>query len=1460
MIEWHKIYRKLYVTIHLNNLIFFGGIIFFFQISALNVQAQEGVQQRFFTSQNGLKISWVNSITKSQNNTITIVHSPMFSFARYDGVNFDYTISPSGILGKTYEDFSGNLWSIDERNIENVNFYSNDKWQNLEFDAGIPFMPTPGMGNKLLFIRDGALKEFDKVKQQTRIIKQAEESQIGQLIDMTTFQDGSVWIAGENGVAKYLAQCDTCDSEEQWIDFQVPKELGLYHFNKPFEGENGELTFMSKSSKKKQNILVGFDGKMWKKLYASQTDEVYYGWRGLDNTLWIIKGSTPPLNGSLRDWNLFHVQQGQETLVEKNRILNRVLNDIIVEPNGSFWLATGSGLAYFTPSLWRKQTAKVDLNKRIKKIHEDLSGRLWFAMEDAFSLFSDDKWEMYQNDENVFTGDICSLKNGLLVVGTTDSGGLALYNPIDKSYAITFPFGNEKVRYYDQDKNGNCFIILQNSNETSRLIRYDGERIEILAEDLKINDLAPGECEVTDIIQTSSGDIWIVTYTDIIVYKKGIRKSFDLKEEFEWGLSTSVLELGNGNIWISGGKGILQYDGKNWSLVQSPEFETARMMIISKDSSIWVASGTGVHRLINGIWISNTNEDGLPNAVIFNLLEDKQGKIWAASENGIFCYFPEADTDAPETVVPSDMNSHEAVPSGEIQFMFEGHDKWDYTQDDRLQYSYRFDENSWSPFGNKTIAKGVGLSAGSHVFEVRAIDRNGNIDQSPARWHFTVLLPWYLETYVIILLVIAISLIILAIWFTITGRRQVEKLVILRTAELNRSKENVVKNEAKLQSILITAMDGYWVTDNRGNFIEVNDAYCKMSGYSKKQLLTMSIADVEYIESSKDILERLESVKKKKGVRFESKHKCKDGSIIDVEVSVQYYKSDEEQFVCFIKEITEQKHAEHVKKVLYNISNAVIKSNDLNELLGLVQIELGTIIDTTNFYIALYDSATHSFSVPYSADKKDDIVSFPASKTVTNYVIKTQQPLLANKAKVKRMIQAGDLKMAGTPSEIWLGVPLKSNEKTIGVLAVQSYTDENAYDESDMTILNFVSDQIAIVIERKKVEQDLLKALENATESDRLKSAFLATMSHELRTPLNAIIGFSDIIDDTLPISDIIKFNKTINKSGTHLLSIVEDLFDLTLIETGVVNLKKEDKNIYSLLQEVHQVIKVEQQNIKKAHLDLFLRIPPKSKNLVIRTDHSKLKQILLNLLKNALKFTNTGSVNYGFKIDDLEGKRRLQFYVEDTGIGIHKDNLEFIFERFRQVDETDTKTFGGAGIGLSISKKMVELLGGEIWVESTEKKGSAFYFTIPYTETENIISTDQLKTNSIKGRSKELENKTILVVEDDETSYELLKVIINGFGINTIKWAKNGEEAVKLCKENPAIDLVLMDINMPVMDGYQATKSIKAFKPDLPIIAQTAFAILGDREKSLEAGCDDYITKPIKKEELLEKMEKFLK
>ena len=391
---------------------------------------------------------------------------------------------------------------------------------------------------------------------------------------------------------------------------------------------------------------------------------------------------------------------------------------------------------------------------------------------------------------------------------------------------------------------------------------------------------------------------------------------------------------------------------------------------------------------------------------------------------------------------------------------------------------------------------------------------------------------------------------------------------------------------------------------------------------------------------------------------------------------------------------------------------------------------------------------------------------------------------------------------------------------------------------------------ITDISERKQLTQSLVNAKEKAEESDRLKSSFLASMSHELRTPLNAVIGFSGLIQEDLPLSDILYFSEVINSSGSHLLDIIEDLFDISLIETGDIKIVKEPMNIFAVFDDVQDIIKNEQILQEKVGIDLQMHINIEELDSILISDQKRIKQILINLLKNALKFTSSGSIEFGCSLSTDNKQPQINFFVKDTGIGIPKAKQKLIFEVFRQADESQTRIHGGTGLGLTICKRLIDLMGGDIWVESKEGKGASFYFTIPLTksESENLDST-------IVNPKLSIANKTVLIAEDDETSYLFLETILTREGISCI-WVKDGLEAVEYCQKSNRIDLILMDINMPKMNGYEATKQIKEIQPELPIIAQTAFAIEGDKEKILASGCDDYISKPINKANLFEKIQ----
>jgi PAS domain S-box-containing protein len=400
------------------------------------------------------------------------------------------------------------------------------------------------------------------------------------------------------------------------------------------------------------------------------------------------------------------------------------------------------------------------------------------------------------------------------------------------------------------------------------------------------------------------------------------------------------------------------------------------------------------------------------------------------------------------------------------------------------------------------------------------------------------------------------------------------------------------------------------------------------------------------------------------------------------------------------------------------------------------------------------------------------------------------------------------------------------------------------------------------ITEFKDVESQLRIAKDKAEESDRLKSAFLANVSHEIRTPLNAITGFSSLLaNPNLQLDKKEKYIKQILNGSNELVNLIDNVLDISRIESGTLQPKITEYLLNVQLEEMQEFYNELKDQHAKESLDINLIVPDGTEKLLVKTDHLILQQILGSIIENAVKFTSSGSIEYGYSIlpdkPDPGQDQNLLFFVKDTGIGISKKDKDRVFERFVKIVDKDTYLYRGAGLGLALARDLTQLLGGEIWVESSLGKGSTFYFTIPY-EPQSGIKDDKQAASGEMGR--DWSDKCILVAEDTESNYLYIEELLSPTNARLIR-AKDGLEAIEIFRANKdSINLIFMDILMPEYDGFEATQLIRKIKNDIPVIAQTAFTFEGEMENGLYAGCfDDYVLKPFNIKVIYKLLEKYL-
>jgi len=664
-----------------------------------------------------------------------------------------------------------------------------------------------------------------------------------------------------------------------------------------------------------------------------------------------------------------------------------------------------------------------------------------------------------------------------------------------------------------------------------------------------------------------------------------------------------------------------------------------------------------------------------------------------------------------------------------------------------------------------------------------------------------------------------------------------------------KAEEAIANKEQQFKAVIESAYDAIYLVDYYSTqIILANQQAANQTGFTANELLTLTIADINPAFNDDRFRNDLRlKIINETLVTVEMANKHKKGYSFPAEVRISMINyNGRKTLLAFVRDITERKNAE---KALMESEERFKKLSDIT-FEGILIHEKGVAIDMNNALPNMFGY------------KKEELMG---KNLIQLLVSKKYHPIIGEhmKEEYAHCYRVIGIRKDGThfPLELEAKSIKYKNKTTLRVAAFRdiSYRVKNerdlqkAYEElyEQKEKLEELNDKLKKNVEQtNKINKELEISKKRAEESDRLKSAFLANMSHEIRTPMNGILGFTSLLKNlNISPQERLTYLDIIDKSGNRLINIINNLIDISKIESGQMTVSKADCNITKEMKELYAFFKLE---CRQKRLELIYSNNFSDEPLIVNTDQDKFTAIVTNLIKNAIKYTKEGSIEFGFNIkhDNIE------FFVKDTGIGIPEKRHKAIFERFIQADIEDRQAYEGAGLGLAISMAYVKMLGGELRVDSFEGKGSTFYFTIPYTAPTKKEPFEESKKPVTSSHNK-IPKLNILIAEDELFADELLTIIVKKF-VGNLYHAKTGEEAITIFKKHPNIDLILMDIKMQHTNGYQASKEIRKLSDKVIIIAQTANALVGDREKAMESGCNDYIAKPIIKNDLLKKISDF--
>ena len=764
------------------------------------------VNWRVYRTADGLSEPACISVALAPQGKVLARHLKSGAVSELDGYTVNVIPSPGPGTGRVDQSPGGQLWAVVAEGLQE---YKNGQWVlhpvpeiAAEFRARLPRaidpIPSyPARQGVVVFLLPDRLLQFnaeDPDNPRTEVLLTAALTRLERFSSMALGRNGALWIAGERGLLKFSGPVRNLKPDSEWHDYVPPEPLPIHNLQEPHEEEGGGVSALAEAARDHQKLLVHFDGQHWTS-EAVPVDKARHAWFTVDRTCW---GATID---SLCAW-----QEGGREAVENEESSARQYYDLAVEPGGAFWLATSDGLVRYAPLTWRRPASVHHINSLVHGLAGDEAGRLWFVSGTALHVLQNDRHQEYPLPASISNSvpallALFPLKNGTLLLQAGDES--LQFQPESGAFSpvLSGPHVGT-LKLLGLLKDGRlCVQILSSEGPEShyRLETYDGAKFEPLS----VPPPAPSPgASLSTLFAAQNGDIWVSGDHGTAWFHDQKWRTFASADKSSPESVAGFAELADGKIWCATADKVWAFDGRSWSAVRVA-MDRINASIGTRDGSLWLAGESGLHRFFQGAWVENGMEDGLPGGGVRELYEDQRGRIWAGTAHGLSLYHPEADPDPPRTYVQALTGKDKNIPAGgTISLAFNGQDKWKYTPRQRLLFSFRLDGRDWSPFQEERNVSFPDLPAGKHYFQVRAMDRNCNIDPTPAQQEFVVVLPWYKESRPVLIAFAGLAVALFFAGLAFNRHRQllrsyseVEQKVAQRTRELELANRELLHSQ-----------------------------------------------------------------------------------------------------------------------------------------------------------------------------------------------------------------------------------------------------------------------------------------------------------------------------------------------------------------------------------------------------------------------------------------------------------------------------------------------------------------------------------------------------------------------------------------------------------------------------------------------------------------------------------------